>query len=213
MNAGFYIICAAFAIVAYLIGGVNAAIVISKLKYKQDIRTQGSGNPGFTNFKRVYGLNGWAVFVMLSDIIKAVIPVSIAMIVFGNLYDMGQFGAAFTGLFAMLGHCFPVWYGFKGGKAFMTGFGTIWFVDWRMALIAMVLFIVLLLLIKYMSVASCISSVACPVILSIFGAESIVVLIISAASALLVVIRHKENFKKLAQGTESKFTFKMKETD
>ena len=62
---------------------------------------------------------------MLSDIIKAVIPVSIAMITFGKLYGMGQFGAAFTGLFAMLGHCFPVWYGFKGGKAVsnFAGFG------------------------------------------------------------------------------------------
>ena len=210
MSLGFYLICAAFAIAAYLIGGVNAAIVISKLKYKQDIRIQGSGNPGFTNFKRVYGLNGWAVFVMLSDIIKAVIPVSIAMIIFGKLYEMGQFGAAFTGLFAMLGHCFPVWYGFKGGKAFMTGFGTIWFVDWRMALIAMVLFLILLGIIKYMSVASCISSIACPVILSLFGAESIAVLIISALSALLVVIRHKENFKNLRNGTETKFSLSKK---
>ena len=213
MNSGFYIVCAGFAAAAYLIGGVNAAIVISKLKYKQDIRTQGSGNPGFTNFKRVYGLNGWAVFVMLSDIIKAAVPVCIAMLTFGRLYEMGQFGAAFTGLFAMLGHCFPVWYGFKGGKAFMTGFGTIWFVDWRMALIAMVLFVVLLGLIKYMSVASCISSVACPILLSVFGAESIAVIIISVASALLVVFRHKENFKKLMQGTESKFTLKKKETN
>ncbi|MBR4004401.1 MAG: glycerol-3-phosphate acyltransferase, partial [Treponema sp.] len=171
MDAKFYIICTVFAIAAYLIGGVNAAIVISKLKYKQDIRTLGSGNPGFTNFKRVYGLNGWAIFVMLSDIIKAVIPVSIAMIIFGKLYGMGQFGAGFTGLFAMLGHCFPIWYGFKGGKAFMTGFGTIWFVDWRMALIAMAVFLILLGLIRYMSVASCISSVTCPVVLALLGAE------------------------------------------
>ena len=208
MDAKFYIICTVFAIAAYLIGGVNAAIVISKLKYKQDIRTLGSGNPGFTNFKRVYGLNGWAIFVMLSDIVKAVIPVSIAMIIFGKLYGMGQFGAGFTGLFAMLGHCFPIWYGFKGGKAFMTGFGTIWFVDWRMALIAMAVFLILLGLIRYMSVASCISSVTCPVVLALLGAESIVVIIISAVSALLVVFRHKENFKKLLQGTESKFTLK-----
>ena len=145
---------------------------------------------------------------MLSDIIKAVIPVSIAMIIFGKLYGMGQFGAGFTGLFAMLGHCFPIWYGFKGGKAFMTGFGTIWFVDWRMALIAMAVFLILLGLIRYMSVASCISSVTCPVVLALLGAESIVVIIISAVSALLVVFRHKENFKKLLQGTESKFTLK-----
>ena len=211
MDARFYIICAVFAIATYLIGGLNAAIVISKLKYKQDIRTQGSGNPGFTNFKRVYGLNGWAIFVMLSDIIKAAIPVCIAMITFRTLYDMGQFGAAFTGLFAMLGHCFPVWYGFKGGKAFMTGFGTIWFVDWRMTLIAMAVFLILLGLIRYMSVASCISSVTCPVVLALLGAESIAVIIISAVSALLVVFRHKENFKKLMQGTESKFSLKKKD--
>ena len=206
MSIDFYIICAVFAVAAYLIGGVNAAIVISKLKYGQDIRTLGSGNPGFTNFKRVFGMSPWAVFVMLSDIIKAAIPVSIAMIVFGNLYGMGQFGAAFTGLFAMLAHCFPIYYGFKGGKAFMTGFGTIWFVDWRMALIAMAVFLILLGLIRYMSVASCISSVTCPIVLALLGAESPTVIVISALSALLVVARHKENFKKLANGTETKFS-------
>lgn len=213
MSAGFYITCAAFAAAAYLIGGINAAIVISKLKYGKDIRTLGSGNPGFTNFKRVFGLNGWAVFVMLSDIIKAAVPVCFAMIVFGRMYDIGQFGAAFTGLFAMLGHCFPVWYGFKGGKAFMTGFGTIWFVDWRMTLIAMAVFLILLGIVKYMSVASCVSSVTCPVVLAMLGAESSAVIMISAASALLVVFRHKENFKKLMQGTESKFTLKKKSAE
>jgi glycerol-3-phosphate acyltransferase PlsY len=212
MGAEFYIYCGVFAFIAYLIGGINAAILISKVRYGQDIRTLGSGNPGFTNFKRVFGLNGWAVFVMLSDIIKAMIPVCIAMLVFGETFDMGQFGAAFTGLFAMLGHCFPVWYGFKGGKAFMTGFGTIWFVDWRMTLIAMAVFLLLLGATKYMSVSSCVSSVTCPVMLAILGAESVYVIIISAASALLVVVRHKENFKKLIKGTESKFTLKKKES-
>ena len=206
MGIDFYITCAVFAVAAYLLGGINAAIVISKLKYGKDIRTLGSGNPGFTNFKRVFGMSFWAVFVMLSDIIKAAIPACVAMIVFGNLYGMGQFRAAFTGLFAMLAHCFPIWYGFKGGKAFMTGFGTIWFVDWRMALIAMGIFLILLGLIRYMSVASCISSVACPIILAILGAESISVIVISAVSALLVVVRHKENFVKLAHGTETKFS-------
>jgi glycerol-3-phosphate acyltransferase PlsY len=86
-------------------------------------------------------------------------------------------------------------------------------VDWRMALIAMAVFLILLGLIRYMSVASCISSVTCPVVLALLGAESIVVIIISAVSALLVVFRHKENFKKLIQGTESKFTLKKKDAD
>ena len=92
----------------------------------------------------------------------------------------------------------------------MTGFGTIWFVDWRMALIAMGIFLILLGLIRYMSVASCISSVSCPIILAILGAESVAVIVISAVSALLVVVRHKENFVKLAHGTESKFSLHSK---
>lgn len=206
MGIGFYLTCVAFAAAAFLLGGVNGAIMLSKLIYKQDIREQGSGNPGFTNFKRVYGLNAAAWVVMVFDIVKAMIPVSIAMIVFGKAFGIGQFGAAFTGLFCMLGHCFPVWYGFKGGKAFMTGFGTIWFVDWRMALIAMAIFLAILFTVKIMSVSSCIASAACPITLAILGAESGYVLFISALSALLVIIRHKENFKKLLNGTESKFS-------
>lgn len=77
MKIVFYNACVLFAVSAYLLGGVNVAIVITKLRYGQNIRTLGIVNPGFTIFKRVYGLNGAAVFVMLSDIIKAAIPVSL----------------------------------------------------------------------------------------------------------------------------------------
>ncbi|MBR4554777.1 MAG: glycerol-3-phosphate 1-O-acyltransferase PlsY [Ruminococcus sp.] len=213
MSVGFYICCGVFAVIAFLMGGINGAIMLSKLIYKQDIRTLGSGNPGFTNFKRVYGLNAAAWVVMVFDIVKAMIPVCTAMIVFGNAFGCGQFGAAFTGLFCMLGHCFPVWYGFKGGKAFMTGFGTIWFVDWRMALIAMALFLTILFTVKIMSISSCIASAACPITLAILGTESYYVLIVSALSALLVIVRHYENFKKLLNGTESKFTLHSKKTE
>lgn len=206
MDIRFYILCISAAAAAYLLGGLNPAIIISKALYRQDIRKLGSGNPGFTNFKRVYGLNPASVSVMLLDILKTAVPAFTASVIFDSLYGMPQFGAAFTGLFGMLGHCFPVWYGFKGGKAFMAGFGTIWFVDWRMALIATVLFLILLFTVKYMSVCSCISSLSCPVILAILGAESPAVLVLSALSALLVIARHKDNFKRLKEGTETKFS-------
>ena len=206
MDFNFVFICFVFAVAAYLIGGINCAIVLSKAVYGKDIREQGSGNPGFTNFKRVYGMNAVSFFVMISDIVKAAVPVFIAYLVFGAMFGMPQFGAAFTGMFAMIGHCFPVWYGFKGGKAFLCGFGTIWFVDWRMALLAAVVFFVVLGLTRYMSAASCISSLSCPFALAFLGAESAYVLVISAISALLIIVRHKENIKRLAQGTESKFT-------
>ena len=144
------------AVVSYLLGGVNGAIIMSRLVYHEDIRKSGSNNPGFTNFKRVYGLNAAAWSVMLIDILKTALPVFLSAVYMGIMYDdMWQFGAQFAGLFCMLGHCFPVWYGFKGGKAFIAGFATIWFVDWRMTLIAMAIFFAVLFIGKYMSVASC----------------------------------------------------------
>ena len=114
------------AVVSYLLGGVNGAIIMSRLVYHEDIRKSGSNNPGFTNFKRVYGLNAAAWSVMLIDILKTALPVFLSAVYMGVMYDdMWQFGAQFAGLFCMLGHCFPVWYGFKGGKAFIAGFAKI----------------------------------------------------------------------------------------
>ena len=149
------IILSVAAAVSYLLGGVNGAILASKLLHHEDIRDFGSKNPGFTNYKRVYG-NGFVTWmVLIFDIVKTAVPVCLTAVIMWMCYDEWQFGAQFAGLCAMLGHCFPVWYRFKGGKAFMAGFATIWFVDWRMTLMAMALFLVLLFTIKYMSVASC----------------------------------------------------------
>ncbi len=202
------LILLAIAVVSYLIGGVNPAIIMSKLVYHEDIREKGSGNPGFTNFKRVYGNNPLSWSVMLLDIIKAALPVCISAVILKNTYDMWQFGAAFSGFFAMFGHCFPIWYGFKGGKAFMAGFATTWFVDYRMALIAMLVFFIVLAIWKYMSVASCTASITCPIALFFLKPDSCWVWILCLVSALLVIVRHYPNFKKLKAGTESKFSLR-----
>lgn len=198
------------AVASYLLGGVNAAIIMSGLVYHEDIREKGSGNPGFTNFKRVYGNSPLAWSVMLLDILKAAVPVFLTAFFMGKYFDLWQFGAAFAGLFAMIGHCFPVWYGFKGGKAFMAGFATTWFVDWRMALIAMAVFMLVLFTLRYMSVASCTASLTCPIALALLEPSSVAVWIVCLLSALLVVIRHYPNFLKLKAGTESKFYLKSK---
>ena len=198
------------AIASYLLGGVNGAIILSKLFYGEDIREKGSKNPGFTNFKRVYG-NGFISWsVILIDVFKTALPVFVSAFVFGQRFEMWQFGAAYSGLFCMLGHCFPVWYKFKGGKAFMAGFATTWFVDWRMAVLAMLIFFVVLWLFKYMSVASCMAALSCPIILFFLGPASGWVEILCAVSALLVIIRHYPNYIKLKNGTESKFSLKSK---
>lgn len=202
-----FFVLAASAIVSYVVGGINGAIVFSRIVYHEDIRKKGSGNPGFTNFKRVYGLNAITWLVLATDFLKTALPVFVTALVMSKGFDMWQLGAAYAGLFCMLGHCFPVWYGFKGGKAFIAGFATTWFVDYRMSLIALVVFFTVLTVWKYMSVASCTASVVCPVAIALLGCSSGYVLTIVTISALLVVVRHKSNFVKLMKGTESKFSY------
>lgn len=198
------------AIISYLVAGVNGAITASRIFHHQDIRELGSKNPGFTNYKRVYGNGIVTWLVMVFDILKAAVCVGIAAFIMERNFGLWQLGAAYAGLFCMLGHCFPIWYKFKGGKAFMTGFATTWFVDWRMALIAMAVFLLVLEVCKYMSVSSCIASITCPITLYFLGFSSWYVWGICLASALLVIARHKNNFVKLANGTESKFSVKSK---
>lgn len=200
------------AVVSYLLGGLNGAIILSKLVYKQDIRDFGSNNPGFTNFKRTYG-NGFVTWlVLIFDILKTALPVFLTALIMWQMFDKWQFGAQFSGMFCMIGHCFPVWYKFKGGKAFLAGFATIWFVDWRMTLIAMAVFFILLFTLKYMSVASCSAAAVCPIALALLGPASIGVELMAIACALLVILRHIPNFKKLANGTESKFSLSSKKS-
>jgi len=178
----------AAAVTAYLVSGWNPAITFSKLIYKKDIRTCGSKNPGFTNFKRTFG-NKWAWFVLALDLSKAAVVVVIYAILFGNHMGMYQFGAAYTAVFAVLGHAFPVWYGFKGGKGFLVSLSSVWVIDWRVGLIATVIMIVLLLTTKYMSLSTVVAMLCCPVMLAIFGSDIKVVLIVTAI-VLFMAIRH-----------------------
>lgn len=192
------------ALTAYLVAGWNPAITFSKLIYKKDIRTCGSGNPGFTNFKRTFG-NKWAWWVLVLDLSKA----AVVALIFASLFELYlgsyQFGAAYTGVFVMLGHAYPVWYGFKGGKGFLVCLSTVWVIDWRVGLIATLIMIVLLLTTKYMSVSTVAAMLTCPVWLLLFQAP-VSVVILCSASVLFMAFRHKENFKRLKAGTESKFT-------
>ncbi|MBQ8250126.1 MAG: glycerol-3-phosphate acyltransferase, partial [Clostridia bacterium] len=141
------------ALSAYLVAGWNPAITFSRAIYKKDIRTCGSKNPGFTNFKRTFG-NKWAWWVLALDLSKAAIVALIFAVLFENYLDCYQFGAAYTGIFAMLGHAYPVWYKFKGGKGFLVCLSTAWVTDPRVGLIATVIMIVLLLSTKYMSLST-----------------------------------------------------------
>ncbi len=187
---------------AYLIGGWNPAITISKAVYKKDIRTMGSGNPGFTNFKRCFGSTAWIVLAL--DLSKGALAVLTGALLFAHEGELYEFGAVYTGLFAVLGHSYPVWYGFKGGKGFLVALSTLFVADWRVGLISTAVMIVLLLSTKYMSLSTVTSLLAAPFLFMAFKAENPVI-ILYAVTALFVLYRHRENVKRLFSGTESKF--------
>ena len=196
------------AVCGYLVAGMNPAIALSKSVYKKDIRECGSGNPGFTNFKRTFG-GKWAWVVLVFDLFKAAVAVGLFAWLLSRRGVDFQFGAAFTGVFCMLGHAFPLQYKFKGGKGFLVCLSTMYVIDWRVGLIATGMMIVLLLITKYMSLSTTLAMLLCPILLIPFGA-SVPVILMALACAIFMAVRHKENFKRLMKGTESKFVLKQK---
>ncbi len=202
MKALAYIISAVF---AYFVSGLNPAIIMSKAIYKKDIRTCGSGNPGFTNFKRVFG-NKYAWFVFVLDILKGAVISVVAGLFFRAYVGSWALGVAYAGLFAMLGHAFPIYYGFKGGKGFLVCLSTVWFIDWRAGAIATAVLVIMLPLTKYMSLSTMSALVAGAVAVAAFGG-GLAVSIMYAVCVLFVIVRHKQNIVRLVQGTESKFSF------
>lgn len=198
----------AAAVCAYLISGLNPAIIFSKLVYKKDIRTMGSGNPGFTNFRRTFG-GPLAWLVLVLDLSKSAVAVAVFAFLFKQYVGDYSLGASFTGLFAILGHAYPVWYKFKGGKGFLAYLSCVYFIDWRAGLIATAIMVILLAITKYMSVATVVGMLTCPVTLILFKADTPTVLLCTAG-VLFMTWRHKENFKRLAKGTESRFSFRSK---
>ena len=198
----------AAAICGYFVAGMNPAIAISKAVYKKDIRECGSGNPGFTNFKRTFG-NKWAWWVLVFDLSKAAVVAGLFAWLMSRQGVDFQLGAAYTGMFCMLGHAFPFQFKFKGGKGFLVCLSTMYVIDWRVGLIATGIMVILLLITKYMSLSTTLAMLLCPILLIPFCA-SVPAILMALACAIFMAVRHKENFKRLIKGTESKFTLKGK---
>lgn len=191
------------AVCSYLISGVNLSIILSKAVYHKDIRKMGSGNPGFTNFKRCFG-NKLAWFILVFDLMKAALPCVLFGFAFASLGMDRQLGVAFSGAFSLLGHAFPPYYGFRGGKGFLVNLSVIWALDWRAGAIATLLLVVLLLTAKYMSLSTMAALTAGAISLFFFGC-SVPAAIIYCACVLFMIWRHSENIKRLIDGTEKKF--------
>ena len=192
---------------SYLLGSMNGAIIASKYYYKKDIREYGSGNPGLTNFYRVFGKFG-AIVVVIIDVMKTVIPVVAGGILFENFVSTAVMGRTLAGFCVMLGHVFPIFYKFKGGKGVLTGGVVVFIVDWRVGLVAWGAFLILVILTRYVSLGSIAAGVMYPVAMALFGVGGNIELLIVILSGSLLIARHAPNIYRLVHGKESKLTFK-----
>ena len=193
---------AIMAAAAYLIGSVNFSIILSKLIAGKDIRESGSGNAGATNMLRTYGKKMGALTLLL-DVLKGVVTVWLVK----ELSDSITF-AYFAGLFVILGHNFPVYFGFKGGKGVATSLGVVFVLDWKAGLIVAVIAILIMALTRYVSLGS-ICGGALFIIIEfvkalITGDISAVRLICTVLIGGLLIVRHHANIKRLLNGTENK---------
>lgn len=201
-----FVISVAIVIISgYLLGSINFAIIISGRKYKQDIRDHGSKNAGMTNMMRTYGKKA-AGLTLLGDALKAAVACLVGYVLLGSL------GAYIGGLFSVFGHVFPIFYGFKGGKGVVTAAVTILMCNPIVFLIVLLIFVIIVLFTKYISLGSVVCVMLYPLLLDainrIFTGRSSPFVIFAMITAVLIVYKHWSNIKRLAAGQESKFSFK-----
>ena len=201
------------AIIAYLIGSINFSVIISKKVAGFDVREKGSGNAGSTNMLRSVG-KGAAVLTLLCDILKGVVAILIAIGI-GNLVKDADKGllVQIAGVAVVLGHTFPIFFGFKGGKGVATSLGILLMTNWQIGLICLVFALVLMVLTQMVSLGSCAAAVLFPV-LTLFIKEHYIVaeggyyFIYSVILAVIVLYNHRSNIKRMLNGTENKLSLK-----
>ncbi len=205
------------AIIAYLIGSVNFSIIISKKMAGFDVREKGSGNAGTTNMLRSVGKKAAAI-TLLCDVLKGVFAIVIA-IVLGNIIKNidRELLLEIAGIGVVLGHTFPIFFQFKGGKGVATSLGVLILSNWQIGLICLVFALVLMILTRMVSLGSCAAAVLFPV-LTLFinsnytvlteGKSGNVYLVYSIILAVIVLYNHRSNIKRIMDGTENKLSFK-----
>ncbi len=190
---------------SYLLGSVNFAIIISSRQYNEDIRTFGSKNAGMTNMMRTYGKKA-AALTLAGDAVKAILASII-----GRLF-LGVFGAYAAALFCVVGHMFPIFYGFRGGKGVVTVAVAILMCDPLVFVILFAIFVVILLGTKFLSLGSIMCMLLYPIVLDritqLLWGHPNEYQIFAVSMAILVIAKHHENISRLLRGEERKFSFK-----
>lgn len=187
------------ALIGYLLGSVVAAILVSSLFFKEDVRSHGSGNSGATNAARVYGV-GYGLLTFLGDFAKGLLACWLGKLIGGDV------GLAVAGFASVVGHCFPVFFRFRGGKGVSVGGAFALMVDWRIFVAAFILFLLLALITRIVSAGS-LGGIITVGVLMLLLPEEPAVRILGFIAALLVVFMHRGNIARLFNGTEKRMTF------
>ncbi len=211
------------AVISYLLGSCNSSIIVVRLLKHEDVREHGSKNAGLTNTLRCYGKFP-ALLTLIGDLGKGIVAVLLSILVFRIIIGEGSFNRQtvgyISGIFAILGHIFPIYYGFRGGKGVLVASSILLVIDWQTFVIIIPFFAVVLLISKYVSVASISAAVFYPVLtflLHYFVQHEplntcIVHTALVAVTGILLIYMHRTNIQRLRNGTENKF-FKKKNTD
>ncbi len=207
------LLAALTALVAYLCGCFNGAVIVSKYILRDDVRTHGSGNAGLTNFYRTFG-GPLTLVVILMDVVKAVVAVLIGEWIFGSVLGHGALpwvilGKYWAGLFCMLGHMFPCMFKFKGGKGILSGGTIAIMIDWRLALVCWGGFLILAVLTRWVSLGSLSTGITFPVMTWILY-HNWILLILGIIIGALILWKHRGNLQRLLKGEESKFSLHRK---
>ena len=188
-------------VIGYFLGSISSGVVLSTVIKKSDIRSQGSGNAGTTNMLRIHG-KGMALITFLCDILKGVIAVYIGKAIVG-----GELGGVLGVLGAVLGHNYPIFFGFKGGKGIATSFGSLLFVYPIQALAAFTVFLILVYFTHYVSVGSIVAAFTLPALVLLTTPFHPIIWAIMVFLGSMVIYRHKTNIVRLMQHKENKLDF------
>ena len=200
------------AIIAYAIGSINFSVLISRKFAGFDVRDKGSKNAGTTNMLREVG-KGAAIITLICDILKGIISILIAILIGKIVKEVDKsLLVQIAGISVVIGHTFPIFFEFRGGKGIATSLGVLIITNWQIGLICLIFALLLMALTRMVSVGSVMAAILFPILTLFIGKEFYIVegnyLVYSIILAVIVLFNHRENIKRLLDGTENKISFK-----
>jgi len=195
-------------LIAYLIGSISFSVIFSKKFAGFDVRDRGSKNAGTTNVLRTAGTK-IALLTLVCDILKGVFAIVIAIIV-SKIWKSVDVNVLkyLAGLFAIIGHTFPIFFGFRGGKGVATALGVLITLNWKIGLICLIFAVIIIAFTRMVSLGSILSAILYPILTIFMEHIEFIPIVLSILITLLVIFNHRENIKRIKSGTENKISFK-----